>query len=250
MLIIARDAARTLPALLEALAALRRSLPEMEIVVLVDDRTRDDTARLARRANARVIHEPFKGFGSFKERGRRQCRGAWVLNLDADERPTAAALAAIERAARGPRAFAWTLDIRTTLAGRPTRRGPFAAERRLRMFPRALGHWLSEERVHETPRVSVPIRALPGIVHHASFVDARDCLARHARYGIRAAGARPGPPAPLKGWTRACWRAARQLFVHGGLIAGPPGVVLAYGQARATWLKWTAQPDDGVAQPR
>ncbi|MEO1271185.1 MAG: glycosyltransferase [Myxococcota bacterium] len=245
VLVIARDAASTLPSLLNALQPLQQQLSEVEIVVQIDDRTRDQTEVWARRAGARVIHDTFDGFGAFKERGRRRCCGAWVLNLDADERPDPQVLSAVARVVCGPWSHAWMLDIRTSIGGRPTRWGPFAAERRLRLFPRVLGHWDCSEQVHETPCVSVPIGGtLPGTVDHRSFLDAWDCLARHERYGIRAARQRSSPAQPWTAWTRASLRAMRHTIVHGGLVAGPSGIILAWGQARATYLKWARTADD------
>ncbi|RUO98004.1 glycosyltransferase family 2 protein [Hyphomicrobium sp.] len=54
-------------------------------VVVVDSESTDDTVRIAVEAGARVISQPWLGFGGQKRFAEDQCRNDWVLNLDADE---------------------------------------------------------------------------------------------------------------------------------------------------------------------
>lgn len=57
-----------------------------QLVVVVDDRTRDRSAEIASSAGAVVVHEPFRGFGNLKNAGISRATGDWVFVLDADER--------------------------------------------------------------------------------------------------------------------------------------------------------------------
>lgn len=57
-----------------------------EVIVVVDDRTRDDSVRIAEEAGARVIFNSFTGFADLKNSGLDQVRSAWTLVVDADER--------------------------------------------------------------------------------------------------------------------------------------------------------------------
>ncbi|AGK56319.1 family 2 glycosyl transferase [Hyphomicrobium denitrificans 1NES1] len=56
-----------------------------EVVVVVDSSSTDDTIAVAQSANARVISQPWRGFGGQKRFAEEQCHNEWVLNLDADE---------------------------------------------------------------------------------------------------------------------------------------------------------------------
>ncbi|AGK58421.1 family 2 glycosyl transferase [Hyphomicrobium denitrificans 1NES1] len=54
-------------------------------VVVVDSGSSDGTIAIARAEGARVIVQPWLGFGGQKRFAEEQCRHDWVLNLDADE---------------------------------------------------------------------------------------------------------------------------------------------------------------------
>ena len=86
VVIPARDAARTLPRTLLALAALT---PAADEIVLVDNGSRDDTRRLfeafaASRRNVVVLHEPRPGASVARNTGARAATGDVVAFTDAD----------------------------------------------------------------------------------------------------------------------------------------------------------------------
>ncbi|CAA9321253.1 MAG: Possible glycosyltransferase 2 fused to TPR-repeat domain, partial [uncultured Microvirga sp.] len=54
-------------------------------IVVVDSGSTDGTQSVAEALGARVIFNPWKGFGPQKRFAEEQCRHEWLLNLDADE---------------------------------------------------------------------------------------------------------------------------------------------------------------------
>ena len=64
-------------------------------VVVVDNGSTDDSARLATAAGARVVHEPRPGYGSALLRGFSEARGRFVVMADADNTYDLAGLAAL-----------------------------------------------------------------------------------------------------------------------------------------------------------
>jgi glycosyltransferase involved in cell wall biosynthesis len=54
-------------------------------IVVVDSESADDTVAVAKREGARVIIQPWLGFGGQKRFAEDQCRNNWVFNIDADE---------------------------------------------------------------------------------------------------------------------------------------------------------------------
>jgi glycosyltransferase involved in cell wall biosynthesis len=66
-----------------------------DVVVIDDGHSTDDTASVAAAAGARVILNPWSGYGPQKYFAEDQCRNDWVLCLDADEVITPALAAEI-----------------------------------------------------------------------------------------------------------------------------------------------------------
>lgn len=56
-----------------------------EDILVVDSGSTDDTVALAQKLGARVVHNPWVGFGPQKRFAEDEARHDWVLNLDADE---------------------------------------------------------------------------------------------------------------------------------------------------------------------
>jgi glycosyltransferase involved in cell wall biosynthesis len=54
-------------------------------LVVVDSGSTDATRTVAAALGARVIENPWPGYGLQKRFGEEQCRHTWLLNLDADE---------------------------------------------------------------------------------------------------------------------------------------------------------------------
>lgn len=77
--LIAKDEAARLPA---TLASLRGLVAE---VVVVEWGSTDDTVAVAARYGARVVQNPWSGYGPQKRFAESCCRQQWLLNLDADE---------------------------------------------------------------------------------------------------------------------------------------------------------------------
>jgi GT2 family glycosyltransferase len=79
----ARDATATLPALLESLRAQEVAAERYEVVV-VDNASRDDTAGFARSLGARVVHEPVPNRSRARNRGVADARADLIAFTDAD----------------------------------------------------------------------------------------------------------------------------------------------------------------------
>jgi glycosyltransferase involved in cell wall biosynthesis len=82
-IIPAYNAARTLRACIES--ALAQSCAELEVIV-VDDGSKDDTARIARgMPGVRLIQQENAGPATARNRGIEAAKGEWLAFLDADE---------------------------------------------------------------------------------------------------------------------------------------------------------------------
>jgi len=79
VLIVARNEEHNLPDCLE-------SAKFADEIVVVLDRSTDGSAEIARRAGALVIDGSWPNEGERRNAGIAQCRGEWIIELDADER--------------------------------------------------------------------------------------------------------------------------------------------------------------------
>jgi glycosyltransferase involved in cell wall biosynthesis len=77
--IIARNEADRIGATIRAIRDLTDDL------VVVDSGSTDGTPEVARSLGARVVHNPWPGYGPQKRFAEEQCRHVWLLNVDADE---------------------------------------------------------------------------------------------------------------------------------------------------------------------
>ena len=164
--IITRDEADRLG---ETLAAIQGLAAE---VVVIDSGSTDETVSVAQAAGARVVVQPWPGYGPQKRFGEDQCRGPWLLNLDADEVvPPSLAAEIRELFARGePPHQAYKVYIADQFPGqsRPSRfaHGPVP----VRLYRKDAGRYRDSpvhDRVVLNPGVSVG--RLREKIHHRSM---------------------------------------------------------------------------------
>jgi glycosyltransferase involved in cell wall biosynthesis len=94
----------------ECLASVREVVDE---IVVVDTGSLDDSAHIAARHGARVIHNAWQDdFSRARNIGLDAAAGDWILYIDADERLSQTSRAAVERMLRGAQEVAFRLLLR------------------------------------------------------------------------------------------------------------------------------------------
>lgn len=98
---------------------IRSVKPWVGEVVVVDSASTDDTVAVAKAEGARVIVQPWLGFGGQKRFAEEQCRYDWVLNLDADEVATVKLRKSIEALFRSrlPEFVAYGMPVHVVYPG-------------------------------------------------------------------------------------------------------------------------------------
>lgn len=213
-----------------------------ECIVVVDDRSADDTEKLAREAGARVLVHPYEGNVEQKNYALDQARGEWVLALDADEALSPELASELQRAL--PRAAAdlagFEINRVTWHLGRWIRHGAFYPDWQLRVFRRSAGRWQGVN-PHGRVRLAGRVERLEGDAYHWSYRDLADQVERiqdfsrqqalhfHAeaqRARLRDLVLRP----PL--------RFVRDYLLKQGFRDGVPGLVIASATAFHVFLKY------------
>jgi glycosyltransferase involved in cell wall biosynthesis len=152
----------------ETIAAVRTLSDD---IVLVDSGSTDGTQAIAEQHGARVIFNPWPGYGQQKRFAEEHCRHDWLLNLDADEvvpADLAAEIAALF-AKGSPPADAYKLRIAEIFPGeRAPHRFAYALAP-VRLYRKSKGRY-SPSPVHDRVDLAPDARVarLKGTVHHFS----------------------------------------------------------------------------------
>jgi glycosyltransferase involved in cell wall biosynthesis len=234
--VIARDDAHRIEACLASLAWTD------EIVVVVDERSRDATEELARRAGARALRHAYQGNVEQKNFALAQVESDWVVALDADEALSPALAARLrERLAGDPGDLdGIELNRVTRHLGRWIRHGDFHPDWQLRVFRRSRGSWAGSN-PHGRVRVVGRVEKLAGDLEHASYSGLADQLARVQEYSRVEAEAlhRRGRRARVSDLClRPPARFLRAYLLKAGFLDGIPGFVIAAMTAFHVFLKY------------
>ena len=145
------------------------SVPFAADKLVVDSGSDDGTPEAARAHGARVVHQPWLGFGPQRNFASTQALHDWILVLDADEflsPELAAELAAgLPALLASGKAGAW-LRRSTWYMGAPMRwYRPMVGERMARLYHRGRARW-TDARVHESLRFDGPAAAFGAPFNH------------------------------------------------------------------------------------
>jgi glycosyltransferase involved in cell wall biosynthesis len=177
--IIAKDEADRIGATIRAVRGLTDDL------VVVDSGSCDGTQALAESLGARVIHNPWPGYGEQKRFAEEQCRHVWMLNLDADEvvpADLAERIAALFAQGEPPRA-AYRIGISEIFPGEDAPHPLAYTLHPVRLYRRDRGRY-SPSPVHDRVDLAPGVRPgrLRGRIHHYSVRSLGDELAKLNRY--------------------------------------------------------------------
>ena len=224
----------------DRIAGAVRSAAWADEVLVLDSESADRTAAIARAEGARVVVEPWRGYGAQKNRAAELALHDWILSLDADERTSPELAAAVAALPEDPDEAAFAVRRRNYFAGRPIRHWPWSWERVVRLYDRRRARF-SERRVHESLEVEGRVGELAGVIEHFTYRgwdDYRERRRRYARLGAEEALARGRRPRPGDTWARPAATLLRHLLGRGYLIGGPLGWRLAWESARGTRMKY------------
>jgi glycosyltransferase involved in cell wall biosynthesis len=179
--VITRNAAAQLP---ECLA----SAAFADELLVVDAGSDDGTREVAARYGARVLAQPWLGFGRQKQFAAEQAQHDWILSLDADERVSPELAASVVRALEAPAATVYRVARRNRFMGRWLRHGEGYPDWGARLYDRRAARW-SEDPVHERLLYTATPGTLAGDLLHDSAEDLGRYLEKQNRYSALAAQA-------------------------------------------------------------
>jgi glycosyltransferase involved in cell wall biosynthesis len=211
-------------------------------IVVVDSRSADRTAAIARERGARVIVRDWPGYVAQKNFALEQAASDWVLCLDADERVSprlAESVRGVLVADPGDVA-GYRMARRTFHLGRWILHGGWYPDWKVRLVRRGRARWGGVD-PHDRLEAEGPVGTLAGDIEHLSYRDIADQLRTIDRFTTVAArelhargrgGALPGmllhPPAKF----------AKMYLLRAGFRDGVPGLIVAVLGGYYVFLKY------------
>jgi len=200
-----------------------------EIVVVVDDRTSDDTAAIAEKAGAKVFRHTFSTFSDIKNFGIDKATSDWILIIDGDERVPKVSASKILEAIQDDSTAGYTMPWDNYFLGHLMKWGDWQ-ETHTRLFQRQTARY--EGDIHETlvfkPDVAT-IKLLDApIVHfsHRSITHNVEKTAAWATVQAQEMLDQNWPPVRLRSLIRVMWREFyRRLIRKRGYRDGMPGII-------------------------
>lgn len=199
-----------------------------EIIVVIDSRTTDESAAIARAAGAQVFEHGFNGFADLKNAGLAAVSEEWTLVVDADER-VGPSLAREITSVNTTGVDAFSIPRANYLYGHRMRWGGWR-ERQIRMIRTGAAHYVGD--LHEVFAFDVAnprLAKLQAPLHHFTHRSVSDNLQKTARFGEVDAGARHAAGAADVTARRLYFVVVRmfvyRLIVKQGWRDGVPGVI-------------------------
>lgn len=180
--IIARDEERHIAACLESMAGLVD-----EVLILLDDRSRDATAAIGTAHGTRVCREPWRGFPAQRNRALALCSGDWVLFIDADERvepELRAELHALMHADPTPGVAGYWIPRHNVFFGQTLRGGGWYPDHQLRLLRRSAAHFDEGLLVHEVARLDGSEAWLQGHFLHLNIEHLAEFWQKQTGYAL------------------------------------------------------------------
>lgn len=152
-----------------------------EIIVMIDDRTSDNSRSIAKEFTAKVYERAFDGFASQKNAAIAKATGDWILLLDADERCTADLQSEINDTLTDYGAIqAYNIPFRSFLLGKEMKHGGWD-EKHIRLFRRGTIRYSSKQ-IHEELVINGEVGEFKAYIEHHSHRTVRHILNKIDKY--------------------------------------------------------------------
>jgi len=218
-------------------------------IVLLDSGSTDRTCDVAREFGARVQHQPYLGQRDQKAAAVALCTMPWVLILDCDEELSPrlkSSILSFFDSGDSEKFSGARMPRKVWFMGRWITHGDWYPDRKLRLFRREKGRCTGDA-AHDKVEVDGPVQTLQGDLHHYSFRDMRQYIAKINTFSDaflekqKAEGAQWSLSATL---FRPWWRFIRAYILKRGFLDGFPGLWIAVSTAYFTFIRHSRKFED------
>jgi len=216
------------------------SLQWCDEIVVLDQRSTDDTLDICARRGARVEQGEWLGFGRTKAAAVALATHRWILSIDADEEVTPELRDAVLALPDDPTPAAYRVNRLSRFLGRWIRHCGWQPDRILRLFDRDRAGF-NDKAVHEAVETGGETADLTGLLLHRTYDDIGQFLSKQDHYttlGAETAAANGRTANLLGALVRAKYTFFRTYVVQAGFLDGWHGLVLCWGMAFSTLMKY------------
>lgn len=222
-------------------AALKSVAGIASEIIVVDSFSTDKTVKIARRYTERVYERTWTNFADQKNFANSHASHRWILSLDADERLSPALREELLRMKNEePDCSGFSIPRQVYYLGRWIKHSGWYPDRKVRLFSRDLGRWEGDY-VHEKLVVTGEIKNLKGVIHHFTYRNIGDHVARINQFS--SLGAQKLYAAKKKcRWHHLVllpWvRFLKSYFLKLGFLDGFPGLVVSVLNGYAIFIRY------------
>ena len=211
-------------------------------IVVIDSGSRDRTVEIAESHGARVIHNPWPGYGEQKQFASGQARNDWILNLDADEFVTSDLTESIRATFRSlpDSVVAFECNFEHFLMGKWLRHGEAYPDPHIRLFNRQYGDWNSRA-IHEHIEIKGDVGRLQGTIRHRTVESLAEYIDKINRYTDLQAEiiVKSGVKVTFSQlFSRSLWRFLRGYIFRLGFLDGIAGLTHSMTSTLTSYLKY------------
>ena len=216
-----------------------RSCSDIGEILLIDSGSTDQTLHIAKKLGAKVIEQPWLGFGPQKRFGVAHSSTDWFLSLDADEYLSPELLNDIKSLPLTDPARAYAINRRCFFLGREVRFSGWNPDWVIRLANRRFWNF-SDDLVHERLTGQGPVATVDGLLYHNSYPTQKEVGRKTQLYGQLGQQTRTRSKNKI---LAASWSFFRTLILRLGILDGATGLGIARMNAKTSYIKYSDSED-------
>lgn len=208
--------------------------------IVVDSGSNDASVEKAQGKGAKVIIQPWLGFGPQKNFALQQATGDWILSIDADERITPNLAFEILQSIKNQEFDGYEIPRLSQYCGKEIRHSGWWPDNVLRLF-KADRAVFSDDLIHEKVICQGKIGLLNHYMQHISYRKIEEVLHKVNSYstaGAKKVIDRKKKTSFSSAFTHGLWAFIRSYIVQRGFLDGKHGLMLAISNAEGTYYRY------------
>lgn len=212
-------------------------------IIVVDSGSHDRTKEIATSLGARVIENPWRGYGQQKNFAQDQTKYDWVLNIDADEQVSPELAQEIQLTLErddSKNVQGYFIPRLSHYLGRWIRHGGWYPNRLIRLANKKTSRW-TEPDVHEALEVRGAVNILQHDLYHYPFRDIQDQIHTNLRFsklGSEVLKKRGKQKSLILLLVKPIGKFLETYVVKRGFLDGIAGFIISVNAAHSIFLKY------------